>query len=441
MKRHASITVAAALMGAATLPAVADGFLETLEFTGTFENRTALHFKGTNLQKSEFIFTPEISFDLSDKSRVTIIGRVRGDLKDRLEPGEPTDSSRSGISGRLKLGDGIDAEIREAYLDTEFAGAYWRLGKQQIVWGQADGLKVLDVLNPQSYREFILDEFDESRIPLWSVNAEIPVGDFTLQMVWIPDTTYNDIPEAGATYAFTSPLIVPQVPAGVPVTFAPLDKPSNAFSDSDVGVKLSAFLGGWDLSLNYAYHYQDNPVTRRSLLGDGVHVFQSYERSHLIGGTFSNVFGDFTLRGELGYSTGKWFQTRDLSDADGVVRSDEFAYVIGLDYAGFSDWFLSAQIFQSHLTNAPEGLVRGGSETNITALVQRDFMNEALRAEALWIHSVNDGDGVVQLSLNYEWRSNIRFKAGADIFYGQKEGLFGQFRETDRVMVGIEVSF
>ncbi len=410
------------------------------DFTGTVESRTAVNFDG-EFQKNELIFTPEVSFDLSDKSRLTIIGRVRFDTQDNLETGVPLDLSRSGISSRLSLGGDGDAEIREAFLDTEFGDVFLRLGKQQIVWGQADGLKVLDVLNPQSFREFILEDFEDSRIPLWAVNAEVPIGDVTLQLVWIPDTTYNDIPEEGSAYAFTSPLMVPAPPVGVSLGFVPPAKPNNAFTDSDVGVKLSAFLGGWDLSLNYAYHYQDNPVTRRAFVPEGIQVSQTYERSHLSGGTFSNVFGDFTLRGEVGFSTDKWFQVADLGDADGVIQSDEFSYVIGVDYAGFSDWFLSAQVFQSHLTNVPENLVRNGSESNVTVMVQRDFMNEALKAEALWIHSLTDADGVLQLSLDYEWRSNVRLKAGADVFYGKPEGLFGQFYDTDRVTLGIEVSF
>jgi len=441
---HSFISALALLsLSAAAGPAEA-GISDRVEVMGTLELRSGLGLKGVGLQKSELILTPEFLFDLSEKTRVTVIGRLRGDLKDQLEPGSPTDENRTGFSNRLTLGGGIDAEIREAYMDTQVGSTYLRLGKQQIVWGQADGLKVLDVLNPQSFREFILDDFDDSRIALWSVNAEVPVGDFTLQLVWIPDTTYSDIPSTGAVYAFTSTLLVPNIsalPLGVPVSSPPLEKPSNAFSDADIGVKLSAFLKGWDFSLNYAYHYLDNPVTRHVVGAGGILVNQTYERSHLLGGTFSNVFGDFTLRGELGYSTDKWFLTADMLDADGVVRSDEFAYVLGLDYAGFSDWFISGQIFQSYLTNSPPGLVREASDTNMTLLIQRDFMNEALRAEALWIQSFSAGDGVVQMSLDYDWKSNVTLSAGADIFYGHKPGLFGQFRETDRITVGIEVSF
>lgn len=431
---------ASVLLAGTASPATAD-LSDKIDFSGLFEVETATEVAGLNLQSSRFVLTPDVRYEISGSTQLTLIGRLRGDLKDQLEPGEPNLANRAGINDRLNLSDTIEAEIREAYIDTEIGSSYLRLGKQQIVWGQADGLKVLDVLNPQSFREFILPEFEDSRIPLWSANAEVPVGDLTLQLVWIPDTTYADIPEEGAAFAFTSPLVVPVAPEGVPVSFQETDKPSNAFSDSDAGVKLSAFLGGWDLSLNYVYHYFDRPAVRRFITGEGISVQQSYERSHLIGGTFSNVFGDFTLRGELGYSTNRYFQTTDTDDVDGVIRANEFAYVLGIDHSGFTNWLLSAQIFQSFLSNHQPGMTRASVDTSMTFLARRSFMNEALTAEALLLQSLSDGDGLLQLAVTYEWKSNIRLKAGADVFYGKKEGLFGQFRERDRFTTGIEFAF
>ena len=435
------ILLASALTTTGGATASAEGILDSLELSGTLESELAIGTATGDVQKADFVLTPEIGLDLTPTMRLTVIGRLRGDIADELEPGRPGQLNRSAYSKRLFAGDHIDAELREAYFDTEIGSTFLRVGKQQVVWGQADGLKVLDVLNPQSFREFILDDFEDSRIPLWTVNAEIPVGDAFLQLVWIPDKTYDDIPEPGATFAFTSPLIVPQLPAGVPVTIAPLDRPDDFLGDSDVGAKLSAFLGGWDLSLNYAYHYFDRPVVRREITGAGILVRQSYERTHLLGGTFSNVFGDVTLRGETGFSSDRFFLTNDTADADGVIRSGELSYVLGLDYQGWRDWFISAQIFQSIVTDPAPGLVRDEVDTTATLLVRRDFMNETLTAEALLIQSLNEGDGVLQASLVYEWRTNVRLKIGADVFYGKSQGLFGQFDENDRVSMAIEFGF
>ena len=67
--------------------------------------------------------------------------------------------------------------LRELYADTSFGDWHLRLGKQQVVWGTADGIKLLDIINPTDWREFNQNTMDESRIPVWMINAERNVGD------------------------------------------------------------------------------------------------------------------------------------------------------------------------------------------------------------------------------------------------------------------------
>ena len=128
----------------------------------------------------------------------TLKGRVRIDLDDQIDEGRVNNDSRSTQSRRFGVGDHIDAELREAYADFAIGRTQLRVGKQQVVWGQADGLRVLDMINPLSYREFILGDFEDRRIPLWMVNAEVPVGDVVLQGLLIPDQTYDDLPAPGS---------------------------------------------------------------------------------------------------------------------------------------------------------------------------------------------------------------------------------------------------
>jgi len=74
--------------------------------------------------------------------------------------------------------------LREAYVDTTTAdGTYLRIGKQQIVWGKADGAKFMDLINPTDYREMAQNAMDESRITVWGLNAEKILDDgSTLQV-------------------------------------------------------------------------------------------------------------------------------------------------------------------------------------------------------------------------------------------------------------------
>ena len=62
--------------------------------------------------------------------------------------------------------------LRELYIDTEATGWDFRVGKQQVVWGTADGAKLLDLINPTDYREMAQNKPDESRIPVWMLKAD-----------------------------------------------------------------------------------------------------------------------------------------------------------------------------------------------------------------------------------------------------------------------------
>ena len=62
--------------------------------------------------------------------------------------------------------------LRELYVDTSAGGWDLRLGKQQVVWGTADGIKLLDIINPTDFRELNQNSLEDSRIPVWMVNAE-----------------------------------------------------------------------------------------------------------------------------------------------------------------------------------------------------------------------------------------------------------------------------
>ncbi|MDX1778021.1 MAG: DUF1302 family protein, partial [Thermodesulfobacteriota bacterium] len=60
--------------------------------------------------------------------------------------------------------------LREFYFDYHSNDWEIRIGKQMIVWGEIDGFRLLDLVNPFDLRQFILDEYEDSRIPQWGVN-------------------------------------------------------------------------------------------------------------------------------------------------------------------------------------------------------------------------------------------------------------------------------
>ncbi|MFT7246929.1 MAG: hypothetical protein ACI82A_004309 [Candidatus Azotimanducaceae bacterium] len=389
----------------------------------------------------------ELNGALGTNTALTSIIRARAFGSNGLYPNHPEQSTMSAASKRLYVGSAFQLELRELYIDFSFENANLRLGKQQVVWGQADGLKLLDVVNPQDFSRFILDEFDQSRIPIWMVNFELflPIGD--LQLLWIPDASVHNLASRDTTYEFNAPFA--NIPADVAYSVEDAEHPDNLIQDGDIGTRLLIFKGGWDLTFNYLYHYDDFPVMRRALTNNGLIFSPDYERTHTLGFTASNAFGDFILRSEFGYNSDKYISTNTLFDNpvsnnrgghDGVQSSRELGYVVGLDWTGLTDTFISIQLFQSILLDDGD-YVRDRTDTNVSLLVRRYFLNESLKIELLGIHHQNDGDRLVRLSADYELTSNTTLGFFSDSFDGESNELYGQFDDKDRIGFKVTLGF
>ncbi len=401
----------------------------------------ALKFDDGQLQKWETALEPRVELAFDNGIRFTASGRLRYDPADELEPGDPSQKTTSPASRRLRFSDTSESELREFYLEVPTDFAYFTIGKQQTVWGESDGLKVLDVVNPQDFREFILDEFEDSRIPLWTVKAEVPIGDMLAELIWIPDTTYHDLARDDADFAFTSKSLVPQAVPGTSAIRRNPDRPDDFFKDSDYGLRLSAFVDGWDLSLNYLYYHDqfEVPFQEREAFPTVV-IEPEFERTHLVGGTFSNAFGDFVVRGEVALATSRHFITEDPDDPDGIEEAADLNYVLGLDWYGLSDTLISFQLFQDVILEDTDQVTRDQVETTMTLYARKSLLNDKLELSMQYLQGINIGDGLVRPQASYSFTDYFTLWGGADFFYGGSRGLFGQFDGEDRVVLGIEIN-
>jgi hypothetical protein len=87
--------------------------------------------------------------------------------------------------------------LREAYIDTEVDDISLRIGKQQVVWGTADGMKLLDNINPTDYTEMAQNQMEDSRIPIWMINAETEASNGGSWQVFVSEAKSNIIAGMG----------------------------------------------------------------------------------------------------------------------------------------------------------------------------------------------------------------------------------------------------
>jgi hypothetical protein len=81
--------------------------------------------------------------------------------------------------------------FRELYADAIVGDWWFRVGKQQIVWGKTDFFRLQDLINPVDFgQHFFFDSFEDIRIPQWMASVQWkggsfgPLTDNAVQVVW-----------------------------------------------------------------------------------------------------------------------------------------------------------------------------------------------------------------------------------------------------------------
>ncbi|MCJ8299043.1 MAG: hypothetical protein MJK13_08940 [Pseudomonadales bacterium] len=410
------------------------------ELSSSLQQQWAFNTSTGDSQKMATVLQVEFNTHLAEESYFTVISEFKYDFQKHLATAQERPPSYSSVNGPSWENGKAQLTVQELYLDSSWQQLQLRLGKQQLVWGEADGLKVLDKVNPSRFSEFILEDFDQSRIATWMLNAQWEVDDSSsLQLLWIPDSSYHEMPRAGSEYSFSNAATVPVPAPGVQLQLRSATKPDHWLTDSELGVKYTAFKNGWDISLNYLYHYRDFAVLYRQQQGNHLVISPEYQRSHLIGGSLSNTFAGVTLRAETGLDTASFFLRSDLIDS-GITKSAELSSLIGLDWQG-GDNRLSGQWLLSNILDYNSQIIRDQYEHTLSLSYQRDFANQTISFSTLALHSPTNNDGLIRPKLSYNLRSGFDLWLGADVFYGSKSGLYGQFKDRDRIYTGFEWSF
>jgi hypothetical protein len=327
--------------------------------------------------------------------------------------------------------------LREALLSVSWADLDVRLGRQQIVWGEAISTFVTDIVNPKDFREFILPDFSELRIPIWALDFAYHLREgLTFEGVWTPDTRSNKLAKQGGEFQFAP---IPFQFHG-PVVRLPDDADEFSLSRSEGGFRLSELVNGWDLSLIY-YDQNDKTsvlfqrkVTRP--VGPAITVLEPrHPRVHIVGFTLGKTIEPFVIRAEAAYSIGKQYETLDPADADGVVRRDTLDYLIGIGATLFSiDTTLqvSQKILAGSAANVSRVGVEGQVTTSLALRLSTAFLEDTLITTLLFVVNTNMVDYRVSPKIDYLVSGSVTLSVGVDIFEGTRHTLYGQFDRNDR---------
>lgn len=325
--------------------------------------------------------------------------------------------------------------VQETYVDFTTGDWEWRLGRQNIVWGEMVGLFFADVVSAKDQREFVLPDFQVQRIPQWAVRAERFGADFHTELVWIPYPSYDLIGKPGGDFYPYPPLL----PGLTPVIEGER-KPSLQLKNTNYGLRLGKLISGWDLSAFY-YNSLDATASFPRELGATTQTYRPrHARIWQAGGTLGKDLGPFVFKAELIYTNGRKYSTVDPADADGLVVQDTLDWVLGADFQPGTDTRLNTQLFQRVYFDHNPGIIPERRESGASVQVNHKF-NSRWEGEALLIASLNRSDWLLRPKLTWKPQTNWRMTLGVDVFHGPATGFFGRFDNRDRGYVELRRDF
>ena len=383
---------------------------------------------------------PEFEINFSARVRAVVEARIRLDFADELEPGRVNTDTYSTLSRPMTVSDLGTADIRDAYIERSFENGLLRVGKQQIVWGRLDGIKVLDVLNPQDFREFIMNDFSESRISLWSAFLDFSHGPWRTELALIPDNTGHAIAARGAWFELTAPRYRyganPSDPSPPVIT----NRDSINASTSAYALRLSRQLGSTEIGAMMYSGIDYEPLGRVVASGDGSLIERYYERRKLFGLHAETSVGSIAIRAEFAMQPARIFNTRSDSLLS-TVKLDQLSAGIGIDIDGPLGTFINIQHVHDAVRNAPAELVRPDTDQVSTLFVRRTFSYETISLSSRYYHSHELGDDMLTLAVTFLFGDATKLRLAADFFSGDPAGVFGQFDPRDRFVVSLTHTF
>lgn len=336
-------------------------------------------------------------------------------------------SSKGGIHVNPTLYQSFDRELewnlREAYVDVFLPNLDVRLGKQQIIWGKAEGVFITDVVSPKDLREFLLPDFSEIRTGITALRLNWYKGAHQLEWVWSPIFTPTRMPESSSIWAPDTPL-----PAQVTWDYSAATHTAS-IENSELFLRYSLMQNTFDLELTGGYFFYDDPALNVQLLPGGTIVRPEYHRVSMGGGSVSMPWKSFVLRGEGAFYSGRHFQTSNPAVEGFHLEKNNLHYMLGVDYA-WNGLRLSTQFIQETILEHETGMLQEAHENTLTVMANKTFLREKLGVELFSYIGLNRGDALVRPTLSYALDDGMEGILGANLFLGAS-GRFGQYNEND----------
>ncbi len=311
-----------------------------------------------------------------------------------------------------------EVELFDAYVEGSLADNLdMKLGRQVVVWGRSDTIRITDVLNPLDNRRPAMVDIEDLRLPVGMAKLDYYVGDWRITPIAVVEQRFSKNPPAGGAF-----------------NASPNSLPSNeSYSDVTPALSIGAEFSGWDVNFYASNLHNDTGYFKNGKL--------NHDKVKMFGTALNVLSGSWLLKGELAHFDGlKYTPTQDKT----FKRTDG---LVGLEYNGIADTHISYDVslrkvhdYDQALKNNPLPVEENTYQQAFR--VSSDFVNATVHGNyliSLFGEKLDEG-GFQRAWVKYDIADGIFANVGyVDYMGGSKR--FDAVKNNDMAFVDVSYSF
>ena len=318
-----------------------------------------------------------------------------------------------------------EVELFDAYLEGSITDNFdFKVGRQVIVWGRSDTIRVTDVLNPLDNRRPGMVDIEDLRLPVTMAKFDYFIGDWRVTPIAILEQRFSKNPPFGSVF---NPI--------------PFEAPVNeSYNDVTYALSVGAEFSGWDVNFYAAEVRNDEGQLKLPTLTRPQPVI-AHDKIEMYGTALNILTGSWLFKTELAYFDKLKFSTTGDKE---FSRTD---VLLGVEYNGIPDTLISYDIVTRNMGSYDARLITEAiplkkHDYQHAFRVTSDFMNSTVTANyliSLYGEKLNEG-GFQRAWVKYEVMDGVNMNVGVVDYIGGST-LFDAIKDNDMVFADISYSF
>ena len=282
-----------------------------------------------------------------------------------------------------------EVELFDAYIEGSLSDKLdMKIGRQVVVWGRSDTIRVTDILNPLDNRRPAMVDIEDLRLPVTMAKFDYFVGDWRITPIAILEQRFTKNPPFGSAFN-PSPKPTPQ--------------DTDSFDEITPAISIGGEFSGWDVNF---YSAQINKTENKKV--------------EMYGTALNLLSGSWLLKSEFAYFDD------DIKERDGLL---------GIEYNGVSDTLISYDIAIKKI----DGL---DNSYQHAFRLSSDFINATVKANYLLslFGSKMDEGGFQRAWVKYDIADGVSTNVGVVDYIGGSKRT-DAISDNDMVFVDLSYSF